>query len=229
MNRNPTNQKADTRILLSINRDSRLPAAGICETLTGKTATSFLEQNINLNGIPQTIRTDKGTAFTGKEFRDICKKINIKVYGTPYIHTLTGLVERRIKTLKNYMRANLWDGCTINEALSRSLNVMRTTVHSSIKEPPFERHYGRKPRTELTNYLNLSPNAETNMISAKPETLQVYIFANNEGQHNQLVMKAPRKLKEDVSNKFPYLFLEKKVNKTKFESASDTKPQIAVV
>ena len=41
-------------------------------------------------------------------------------------------------------------------------------------------------------------------------------------------MKAPRKLKEDVSNKFPCLFLEKKVNKTKFESAYDTKPQIAV-
>ena len=66
------------------------------------------------------------------------------------------------------------------------------------------------------------------MISAKPEILQFYTFANNEGPHDQLVIKAPRNLKEDVSNKFPYLFLEKKVNKTKFESAYDTKPQIAV-
>ena len=72
------------------------------------------------------------------------------------------------------MRANLWDSCTIKEALSRSLNVMRITVHSSIKETPFERRYGRKQRTELTNYLNLSPNVKTNVISAKPETLQVY-------------------------------------------------------
>ena len=42
------------------------------------------------------------------------------------------------------------------------------------------------------------------------------------------MVKAPRKLKEDVRNEFSYLFLEKKVNKNKFESAYDTKPQIAV-
>ena len=140
--------------------------------------------------------------------------MNIKLkYGTPYIHTPTGLVERGIKTLKDYMKTNLWDGCTLNEALARSLNVMRTTVHSSIKKAPFERHYGRKPRTKLNDYLNVSPNHKTNIVSAKPDTLQVYSFSNNVLHYDQLVMKAPRKLKEDVSNKFPYLFLEKKVNK----------------
>ena len=66
-------------ILLSIDRYSRWPAACICETPTGKTAKNFLEQYITLNGLPQTIRTDKGTAFTGKEFRDFCKSLNIKI------------------------------------------------------------------------------------------------------------------------------------------------------
>ena len=41
-------------------------------------------------------------------------------------------------------------------------------------------------------------------------------------------MKAPRKLKEDVSSKLPYFFLGKKVNKNKFKNAYDTKPQSAV-
>ena len=104
---------------------------------------------------------------------------------------------------------------------------MRTTVHSSIKETPFERRYGRKPRTEIHNYLNISPNKHYN-VSARPETLQVYTFTNGNGAYDQLVMKAPRKLKEDVSNKFPYLFLEKKQNKEKFESAYENKPQTAV-
>ena len=36
----------------------------------------------------------------------------------------------------------------------------------------------------------------------------MYTFLNNEGHHDQLVVKAPRKLKVDVSNKFPYIFLE---------------------
>ena len=42
-------------------------------------------------------------------------------------------------------------------------------------------------------------------------------------------MKAPRKLKCEVSNKFPYQFLEKKTqNKNKFESNYETKPQTAI-
>ena len=47
-------------ILLSIDRCSRWPAACICEAPTGKTAKNFLEQYITLNGLPKTIRTDKG-------------------------------------------------------------------------------------------------------------------------------------------------------------------------
>ena len=40
-------------------------------------------------------------------------------------------------------------------------------------------------------------------------------------------MKAPRKLKEDVSNEFPYLFLEKKQTNGILESAYEREPQIA--
>ena len=215
-------------ILLSIDRYSRWPAACFCEAPTGKTAINFLEQYITLNGLPRTIRTNKGTAFTGKEFRDFCKSLKRKlIYGTPYIHTPTGLVERGIKTLEEYLRTNLEEGYVINEALGRSLNVMRMTVHSSIKETPFERHYGRKPQTEIHNYLNVSPYKHYN-VSARPETLQVYSFTNGNGTYDQLVMKTARKLKEDVTNKFPYLFLERKQKRDKFESMYENKPQLAV-
>ena len=73
---------------------------------------------------------------------------------------------------------------------------MRTTIHSKIKESPLERHYGRKPRTELTNYLNL-PTDDNEFISAQPATLQVYSFNNGRGGYDQLIMKTPRKLKCD--------------------------------
>ena len=85
-------------ILISIDQYSRWPAACIYEAPTSKTAKVFLQQNILLNGITQVIRTDianKGTAFTGKEFRQIGKNLHTKlIYGTPYIHTATALVER---------------------------------------------------------------------------------------------------------------------------------------
>ena len=101
------------------------------------------------------------------------------------------------------------------------------TVHSSMKETPFERHYGRKPRTEIHNCLNVSPNKQYS-VSARSETLQVYSFISGNGTCDQLVMKTPRKLKEDVSKKFPYLFLERKQNRDKFEKMYENKPQMAV-
>ena len=125
------------------------------------------------------------------------------------------------------MRTNLEENCNLNEALYRSLLVMRTTIHSKIKESPFERHYGRKPRTELTSYLNL-PTDNKEFCSAQPETLQVFSFNNGKGGYNQLIMKTPRKLKCDVSNNFPYKFLEKKQNKNKFEGGYQSEPQTAI-
>ena len=56
----------------------------------------------------------------------------------------------------------------------------------------------------------MSPNVKTTKLSGKLETVQVYPFASNDGHYDQLVMKAPRKLKEGVRNNLPYLFLEKK-------------------
>ena len=88
-------------ILLSIDRYCKWPAASFCKYTDGETAVKFFEQYIQLNGIPKTIRTDKATAFTGRLFRYFCKKHYIKlIYGTPHVHTPTGLVERGVRTLK---------------------------------------------------------------------------------------------------------------------------------
>ena len=82
-------------ILLSKDRFSKWPAARVCRSTDGETAIKVLEQYIQLNGIPKTIRTDKATAFTGRLFRDFCKERYIKlIYGTPYVHTPTDFVER---------------------------------------------------------------------------------------------------------------------------------------
>ena len=94
--------------LLSMNRFSKWPAASFCTCTEGETAINVLEQYIQLNGVPKTIRTDKAIAFTGRLFRDFCKKHYIKlIYGTPYIHTPTGLVERGVGTLKENLLTNI--------------------------------------------------------------------------------------------------------------------------
>ena len=143
-------------ILLSMDRYSKWPAASFCTSTDGETAVKFLDQYIQLNGIPKIIRTDKATAFTGRLFRDFCKKHYIKlIYGTPYIHTPTGLVERGVRTLKENLLTNVKAGERFGKALDISLDVMRKTPHTRLKKSAFELHYGRKPNTEKSNLLNL--------------------------------------------------------------------------
>ena len=104
-------------ILLSIDRCSIWPAASLCKITDGETAVKFLQQYIQLNGIPKTIRTDKASAFTGRFFREFCKKNYISIrYATPYIHTPTGLVERGVRTLKEKITNEYKSGRTIRKS-----------------------------------------------------------------------------------------------------------------
>ena len=137
-------------ILLSMDRYSKWPAASFCTSTDGETAVKFLEQYIQLKGIPKTLRSDRATAFTRRFFRDFCEKHYIKlIYGTPYIHTPTGLVERGVRTLKENLLTNLKAGKRFGKALDMSLDVIRKTPHTRLKKSAFELHYGRKPNTEI--------------------------------------------------------------------------------
>ena len=189
-------------ILLSMDRFSKWPAASFCTSTDGETAIKFLEQYIQLNGVPKTIRTDKATAFTGRSFRNFCKEHYIKlIYGTLYIHTPTGLVERGVRTLKENLLTNIKARERFSKALDLSLDVMRKTPHSRLKKSAFELHYGRKPNTEISNLLKLD-NLEKltkNSVSAKPDTLQVYSFNGAGGVSDQLPMKTKKNAK-GVSN-----------------------------
>ena len=140
------------------------------------------------------------------------KKHYIKlIYGTPYIHTPTGLVERGVRTLKENLLTILKAGERFGKALDIALEIMRKTPHTRLKKSAFELHYGRSPNTEVSNLLNLDSlkKLTENSISAKPDTLQVYSFSGAGGVSDQLPMK-PKKNDKGVSN-YPFLFLEKNI------------------
>ena len=149
------------------------------------------------------------------------------IYGTPYIHTPTGLVERGVRTLKENLLTNIKAGERFGKALDLSLDVMRKTPHTRLRKSAFELHYGRKPNTEISNLLNLHTLEKLTKysVSAKPDTLQVYFFNGAGGVSDQLPMK-PKKSNKGVSN-YPFLFVEKKHQRSKFESAYTDKPQIS--
>ena len=198
--------------MLSINRYSIWPAASLCKTTDGETAIKFLEQYCNLNGIPKTIRTDKATAFTGRQFRNFCKNKLIKlIYGTPYIHTPTGLVDRGVRTLKENFLTTIKAGEPFGKALDLALNVMRNTPHTWLRKSALELHFGREPNTEWSNMSKLekTKSITNDFISARPDTLQVYTFSGDGCSSDHLPMKQKRKGAKRVS-KYPFQFFERK-------------------
>ena len=106
------------------------------------------------SGTPRTIRTDNGSCFKSNEYKKFCAGENIKrIRCTPNIQTGRGLVEMTIRTIKSLTRANLEDGLTFEESVQLAIKTIRQTPHSKLNMIPFQLHFGRKPRTEVTNMI----------------------------------------------------------------------------
>ena len=133
-------------ILLAVDKNSRWSVAKICKNTNHNTIITFLQEYINIYGVPKTIKSDNGSAFISKECKSFCNEYNIiRKYSTPNLHTGTGLVERTIQSLKKLIKTNLEETQNLRESLNKALYILRFTVHSKIKKTPFELHFGREP------------------------------------------------------------------------------------
>ena len=109
------------------------------------------------------------------------------IYGTPYIHTPTGVVERRERTLKETLLTNIMAG----EILSKALDIaLRKTPHPKPQKCAFEMHYGRQRNTEISKMLNIDKmrNNEKFYFS-KTRYPTVYSFNGPGGASDQLPME----------------------------------------
>ena len=115
-------------------------------------------------------------------------------YGTPYIHTPIGLVERGLRTLKENLFNTVKAGESFEKALDLVLGQMRTTPHTRLKKSVFELHFCREPNRELSNRLkqNEIKKLTSNSVLAKVESLQVYTFSGEGGSSDHLPMKQKR-------------------------------------
>ena len=211
--------RGDVYILVAVDRFSKWPTAQICKSTDSRTVIKFLTKYCTDNGTPKTIRTDNGSCFKSQEFKNYCKGENIKrIRSTPNLHTGTGLVERTIRTIKSLTRANLEDGLTFEENVTRAIKTIRQTMHNTLKMTPFQLHYGRKPRTPITNLIGqpaclLTDWKKTisNYVLAQPAELQVYDIQDSDGElTDYLVLNESRKRGRSVSGDFKsYNFFEK--------------------
>ena len=171
--------------MVALDSNSRWPVAKTCKN-TNHESVIFLQENTNIYGVPKSVKTDRGRAFISKEFSKYCNENNIiRKYGTANLHTGTGMAERTIRSLKNLLKANLEDGINLRNSLDKALYVLRFTIHLELQKTPFELHFGRKPRTKLTNFKSV--------ISADSKDLSVYITRSSTGEITDHLVMSKKK------------------------------------
>ena len=90
--------------------------------------------------------------------------------------------------MKNLLLANLEDDTNLRESENKALHVLGYTTLSESKKTPFEIHFGREPRTKLSNLKNA--------VSVDSKDLSVYITRYSAGEiTDHLVMSKKKTVK----------------------------------
>ena len=211
--------RGDVYILVAVDRFSKWPTAQICKNTDTRTVIKFSTQFCSDNGTPRTIRTNNGGCFKSNCFKDFCAGENIKrIRCTSKLHTGTRLVERTIRSNKSLTRASLEDGLTFEESVQLANKTLRQTPNSKLMMTPFQMHFGRKPRTAITNMIGqpqcLLSNWKKTVTTyslVQPTELQVFTIHDSDGEMaDYLVLNDNQKRSRSVSSNFKqYQFHEK--------------------
>ena len=141
--------------------------AQITFSTSAKSIINFLSKYIALHGLPRTISTDQGSGFISNEVREFCQEQNINVLFRPVgDHRTTGLVERLIRTIKGRLlaMAQEYPKPSLESALLKIINCLRTVTQQSLNCSNFEAHFVRSPNTIWHNLVKLpsSSNVDWN-------------------------------------------------------------------
>ena len=144
-------------ILTCIDRFSKYPSAELVDNANASNVKKFLDNYIQLHGVPRSLRIDQARCLIGNQVKNFCMKNNITLIPAPANdHRAIGLVERLIGTIKQRLacikEANKeLNSFTIKAALKSIIYQLRICKHKTTKLSPFESHFGRKANTPLSN------------------------------------------------------------------------------
>ena len=144
-------------ILTSIDRFSKYPSAELVDNANASNVIKFLDNYIQIHGVPRSLRIDQARCLVGNQVKNFCMKINITLIPAPANdHRAIGLVERLIGTIKQRLacikEANKeLNSFTIKAALKSIIYQLRICKHKTTKLSLFESHFGRKANTLLSN------------------------------------------------------------------------------
>ena len=116
---------------------------------TTEEAIRCLTMSFRYNGLPFTLVSDNGAAFTSHRFREFCIQRGVKqLYTAPRNPASNGRAERMVRTVKDILR-RLPDNADLQSKLDVALESLRTAPGPDGRSPA-ERLMGRQVRTSLS-------------------------------------------------------------------------------
>ena len=152
-----TNEKdQDIYFLACIDRFSKYPSVEVFDEANGPNVLKFLDDYIQIHGVPRNIRLDQARCLIGYKVKNFCKQHNINILPAPVNdHRAIGLVERLIQTIKRRLGCMKLDNrnktFTIKEAIKSIVYQLRICKQKTTRVTPFQAHLRRKPNTPLSN------------------------------------------------------------------------------
>ena len=91
----------DIYFLACIDRFSKYPTVEVFDKANGPNVLKFLDDYIQIHGVPRNFRLDQARCLIGYKVKNFCKQHNINILTAPANdHRAIGLVERLIQTIK---------------------------------------------------------------------------------------------------------------------------------
>ena len=153
-----TDKNKDKYILVSIDRYTRYPHAKAYHNCDTEMAKNYLKSYIKFHGIARTVRCDQAQAFKSRNFEIFCNDNNIKLILAPVGDRRgTGLIERMIQTLERRLSVlnidPIWEKETLGHKIAHIIENIKLIPNTTTRNTPFGAHFGRPPKTQLTNIL----------------------------------------------------------------------------
>ena len=141
-------------VLVAVDTFSHWPSAYVCSSNKSKNVLKFLRKYINTYGHPRKLHMDQATGFFSNDIQSFCNYEGIELIKSPVKdHRATGMVERTIGSIKNYVLTYLQENqiYKFGVMISRALSALRFVPHSKTKLTTFEAYHGREANTAFRN------------------------------------------------------------------------------
>ena len=136
------------QFLIVVDAYSKWLEAKPVPSVSSHTTISVLRSIFATHGLPETIVSNNGTAFTSMEFAEFTRRNGIRHRFTASYHpSFNGLAERAVQTMKTALKKAT--AADVETRLIRFLFQYRITPHSTTGVSPAELLMGRRPRSHL--------------------------------------------------------------------------------